>query len=199
MGEYSVVQVGNPVLRRRAAEVPAQDIVSETMGRLIQRMWATLAEVPGVGLAAPQIGEPSRVIVVQDLARFHETISADHLIERERNTIEPYVLINPEISPVGDAKRTFFEGCLSIEGYVAAVDRHLEVDLSFVDPAGQEHRRRVRGWHARILQHEVDHLDGRLYVDRMNPRTFCAQGEFPNYAAMPVEDAIRTLVEPGPE
>jgi len=199
MAEYSVVQAGDPVLRRRASEVPLQEIGAEPMSRLIQRMWATLAEVPGVGLAAPQIGESSRVIVVQDLAKYHETIPADHLIERERSTIEPYVLINPEISPVGDARRTFFEGCLSVRGYVAAVDRHLEVDLSFVDPEGQEHRTRIRGWHARILQHEVDHLDGRLYVDRMNPRTFCAQEEFSIYAAMAVEDAIRKLAEPGAE
>ncbi len=160
-------------------------------------MWATLAEVPGVGLAAPQIGESRRVVVVQDLPAFHETIPLDRMSERERTPIEPYVLINPRISPVGDATRTFFEGCLSVKGYVGAVERHLEVDLDFVDPAGHEHRRRVRGWHARILQHEVDHLDGRLYIDRMDPRTFCSQEEFPNYAGMPVDDAIRRLTAAG--
>jgi len=199
MGEHPVVQAGDPVLRRRASEVPAQEITADATGELIQRMWATLAEVPGVGLAAPQIGESRRVIVVQDLAKYHETISVDRMIERERTTIEPYVLINPEISPVGDAMRTFFEGCLSIKGYVAAVDRHHEVDLSFVDPAGQVHCRRIRGWHARILQHEVDHLDGCLYVDRMDPRTFCSQEEFPMYGAMSVDEAIRKLAGPATE
>ncbi len=138
-------------------------------------MWDTLEVVPGVGLAAPQIGDSRRVVVVKDPPEFVGRLSPSQQAERERVPIEPYVLINPELTVIGSETRAFYEGCLSVEGYVAAVERFREVEVRFVDVTGQVKRERVRGWHARILQHEVDHLNGTLYVDRMDTLTLCAE------------------------
>jgi peptide deformylase len=173
--EHRVVQVGTPGLRQRAIEVPTTEITSNDIKELIARMWDTLEVVPGVGLAAPQIGDSRRVVVVKDPPDFVERLSPSQQAERERSPIEPYVLINPELTVIGSEVRTFYEGCLSVEGYVAAVERFHEVEVRFVDATGQGNRHRVRGWHARILQHEVDHLDGTLYVDRMDSRSLCAE------------------------
>jgi peptide deformylase len=173
--EHRVVQVGTPVLRQRAMEVPATEFASDDIKELIARMWDTLDVVPGVGLAAPQIGDSRRVVVVKDPSEFVERLSPSQQAERDRVLIEPYVLINPALTVIGSETRTFFEGCLSVEGYVAAVERFHEVDVRFVNVTGQARRQRVRGWHARILQHEVDHLDGTLYVDRMDTRSLCAE------------------------
>jgi len=173
--EHRVVQVGTPVLRQRATEVPATEVASDNIKELIALMWDTLEVVPGVGLAAPQIGDSRRVVVVKDPPEFVERLSEFTQVERDRVPIEPYILINPELTVIGTETRTFYEGCLSVEGYIAAVERFHEVGVRFLDIAGQVKRERVRGWHARILQHEVDHLDGILYVDRMDTRTLCAE------------------------
>jgi peptide deformylase len=191
-----VVQIGTPCLRQRAVEVPSGDINSNPLSQLIGQMWATLKVAPGVGLAAPQIDESKRVVVVQDIPETWSHLTSEQVVERERTPIEPYALINPRLTPEGPERRTFFEGCLSVRGYVAAVERFLEVEIEFMDVSGRTCHNRVRGWHARILQHEVDHLDGILYVDRMITRTFCAEKLFPTYGSMPVEDAIRALASP---
>jgi peptide deformylase len=173
--EHRVVQVGTPVLRQRAIAVLSTEVASDDVKGLIARMWETLEVVPGVGLAAPQIGDSRRVVVVKDPPEFVERLSPSQQAERERVPIEPYVLINPELTVIGSEIRTFYEGCLSVEGYVAAVERFHEVEVRFVSVTGQAKRHRARGWHARILQHEVDHLDGTLYVDRMDSRSLCAE------------------------
>jgi peptide deformylase len=190
MVQWSVVQAGDPVLRRRAAEVPPDQITSRAVAQLVDRMWRTLDAVPGVGLAAPQIGEPWRVVVIHDLPEFVEHYTRLQLLEREREVVEPYVLVNPVISAVGYETRTHFEGCLSVEGYTAAVERFHQVDLSYDDLQGHQHRARVGGWHARILQHEVDHLDGLLYVDRMNTRTLCTTDNYAELADLATGEAV---------
>lgn len=190
MEDWTVVQVGDPVLRRRAAEVPNDAVTSPSTAELVDRLWQTLDAVPGVGLAAPQIGEPRRVVVVHDLPEFIERYTEAQLVERERRAIEPYVLINPVLHAVGYETRTHFEGCLSVEGYTAAVERFHEVDVEYLDLLGVQHHQRVNGWHARILQHEIDHLDGVLYVDRMNTRTLCAAEAYGPLAGLATAEAV---------
>ena len=92
--------------------------------------------------------------------------------KREREVVPVRVFINPTLKPIGSEKKTFFEGCLSVDGYTALVERWAEVEVSGLDEHGKPHTMRVRGWPARILQHEMDHLDGTLYVDRMVSRSF---------------------------
>lgn len=168
----SIVQSGHPVLRGRAAEVPVERIVTSEMQDLAKRMVDTMRAAPGVGLAAPQIGVPLRVIVLEDRSDFLTKLTPDEVRERERVAFPPRIIFNPVLGAAGGGRAMFFEGCLSVQGYVGLVERDLEVEVTGLDENAQPVRWKVRGWPARILQHEVDHLDGMLYVDRMLTRSF---------------------------
>lgn len=167
-----IVQSGTEVLRRRAQPVPLEHLQTPEFKELLERMFATMRAAPGVGLAAPQIGVGWRVFVVEDSPALMAGVSETELALRERVPVRPRVFINPTLTLIGDEQVTFFEGCLSVEGYAALVTRHREVEVSALDEKGQPFTWRVAGWPARILQHEFDHLEGTLYVDRMNPRSF---------------------------
>lgn len=168
----AIVQVGAPVLRERAVEVAPERIATPEIQNLIAAMIDAMRRAPGVGLAAPQLGVGLRILVLEDTAERMARLTADELRERERVPLPVRVFINPTLHPIGDETRTFFEGCLSVEGYTALVERHAEVEVEGLDEHGQPQTMRVRGWPARILQHEVDHLEGTLYIDRMATRSF---------------------------
>lgn len=163
MTPAEIVQTGNPVLRARAMEVPPERIPTPEFQALIATMIATMRAAPGVGLAAPQIGIPWRVIVCEDS------------MENEEMSRLPFptrVFINPELTVIGTETETFFEGCLSVAGYSAIVERAKEVEVKGLDEKGHAVAWRAKGWAARILQHEVDHINGTLYIDRMKSRSF---------------------------
>ena len=164
-----------------------ESLTTNETWRLIEDLRFNLAEKPGVGIAAPQIGVSSRVAIVQDPAAFHATLGRDRLAELERVPLDQYVLINPELEVVGDEIRTFFEGCLSVDGYRGLVCRHHRVRVRYLDPDGNRHDEVVSGWHARILQHEIDHLNGILYVDRMLPRSFMNVDHYERWAHVSTE------------
>ncbi|EFJ52012.1 hypothetical protein VOLCADRAFT_120388 [Volvox carteri f. nagariensis] len=175
----AIVQAGTPVLRQVAREVPPELLGSEWLRNLVATMTSVMRAAPGVGLAAPQIGEPWRVIVLEDREEYIVRQAAsgmyddDTLAAMERRAFGPLVLVNPRgLRPVGHEGAAFFEGCLSVRGYVAVVPRYRIVELEAVDPAGLPVVVRASGWMARILQHEFDHLQGILYVDRMAATSF---------------------------
>ncbi|MCY1068910.1 peptide deformylase [Nannocystis sp. RBIL2] len=186
-----IVQAGDPVLRSRAAELAVERIPTPEIQELVDRMIATMRAAPGVGLAAPQLGVPLRILVLEDRAELMARLTPAELRERERVELPVHVFINPVLRPIGDDRRTFFEGCLSVHGYTALVERHAEVEVTGLDRRGQPQTLRVRGWPARILQHEVDHLDGTLYVDRMLTRSF-STGETARarHAGRPIADIL---------
>ncbi len=186
-----IVQAGAVALRAVARAVDRRAVGSAELAGLIDALRAALDAAPGVGLAAPQIGVGLRVVLVQDPAEFQARVSEERLAELERTPLEPYVLVNPEIEKLGDEKRTFFEGCLSVEGYCALVERSRSVRVRWLDPQGQRHEAVRYGWHARILQHEVDHLNGILYVDRMYSRSFMTTTNYAAWVHQPL-DVIRT-------
>ncbi|MDQ1376729.1 MAG: peptide deformylase [Acidimicrobiaceae bacterium] len=188
----TILQVGAAVLRRRADHVDPDKLTSPKLGELIEVLRAGLVETPGVGLAAPQVGVSLRVALIQDPPQFHARVSEDRLAELERTAVEPYILINPEIEPVGDERRTFFEGCLSVDGYCALVERAKTVRVRWLDPSGDYHEALQSGWHARILQHEIDHLNGILYVDRMLPRSFMTTLNYADWVDEPL-DKVRAV------
>src|SRR5262249_53003470 len=126
----------------------------------------------GVGLAAPQIGLPFRVFVAEDPEPLRAGEEADERRGRGREPLPLRVFVNPVLRIIGAARATFFEGCLSVEGYTAMVERSLEVEVTGLDEKGAPSRLLAKGWPARIMQHEMDHLDGVLYVDRMLTRSF---------------------------
>jgi peptide deformylase len=187
----AIVQTGAPVLRARAVEVAPERIQTAEIQGLIKTMIAAMRAAPGVGLAAPQIGVSLRVLVLEDTAERMAKLTADEVRERERVEVPVRVFINPVLRPVGEARRVFFEGCLSVDGYAALVERYTEVEVSGLDERGQPQTMLVRGWPARILQHEVDHLDGTLYVDRMVSRSFSTGEQVKErFAGKPIAEVL---------
>jgi peptide deformylase len=166
-----IVQAGDPVLRRVARELTKEEIATPSIQQLIELMRDTMREAPGVGLAAPQIGESLQLAVIEDRAEYISDLSAEKLAERQRLSIPFHVIINPKLSFLGDASREFFEGCLSVKGFQAVVNRALSVRVECLNERGEELTIEAHGWYARILQHEIDHLNGHLYIDRMKTRT----------------------------
>ncbi len=167
-----IVQVGEPVLRQRARPLLLEEIALAETQQLIAWMHETMRDAPGVGLAAPQVGLPLQLAVIEDRAEYSKDIAADRLAERERQTVPFQVLINPRIVQQSDEQVEFFEGCLSLTGFSALVKRSRQVAVEYWDERGQPRRLEAQGWYARILQHEIDHLYGRLYIDRMEARSF---------------------------
>jgi peptide deformylase len=141
------------------------------MRDLIALMRETMRDAPGVGLAAPQIGLPLQLAVIEDREELFKGIDPAALAQRERRPVPFQVIINPAITVDGPDVE-FFEGCLSLAGFSAVVPRAQRARVECLDHNGEPVVIEASGWHARILQHEIDHLQGTLYVDRMLTRTF---------------------------
>jgi peptide deformylase len=142
------------------------------MHGLIQWMHETLRDAPGVGLAAPQIGESIQLAVIEDLPEYSRNLSAEQIADRERRALPFHVIVNPVLTPIGEPDVEFFEGCLSLSGFTAVVPRYRKVRVDCLDENATPRSIDASGWYARILQHEIDHLNGTLYIDRMYTRTF---------------------------
>jgi peptide deformylase len=188
-----IVSAGAAVLRAKAQPVPAALLATSALRELVRRMVGVMHDAPGVGLAAPQIGVPLRVFVAEDLERRIAELPADTRAARGRVALPLTVLVNPKVVPEGEERAVFFEGCLSVRGYAALVPRFQKVAVSGVDAEGRAVSLRLVGWPARIMQHELDHLDGTLYVDRMLSRSFATDAEASRLGAMPVEDVLNAL------
>ena len=141
-------------------------------------MRETLRDAPGVGLAAPQIGLPLQLAVIEDREENMKELSREVLAERERKPVAFHVIINPIMTLESAADVEFFEGCLSLPGLMALVPRAGKVKVECLDEHGQAKVIRASGWYARILQHEIDHLLGTLYVDRMRSLSLCTLENF---------------------
>jgi peptide deformylase len=167
-----IVQVGEPVLRQTARPLSIEEVSSDEMQHLIEWMRDTMRDAPGVGLAAPQIGLPIQLAVIEDRAEYSKAMPPDERAERGREAVPFQVLINPRIVERSEEQVEFFEGCLSLPGFSALVKRSRTVTVECLDERGAAKRFEAAGWYARILQHEIDHLGGHLYIDRMEPRSF---------------------------
>jgi peptide deformylase len=190
-----IVQAGDPVLRRRAHEVPPELLATPFVQQLIASMTHTMRAAPGVGLAAPQVGESLRIIVMEDdddkqLAAMSEA----RRTELDRRRLYHQVVVNPVIELLGGETEEFFEGCLSVDGYRAIVRRATRVRLTGVDERGEPVDLTLAGWPARIAQHECDHLDGTLYVDCMDSRTLTTAANLDRWwKARPATDVRRAM------
>ena len=131
-----------------------------------------MRNAPGVGLAAPQVGVPLQLAVIEDREEYQKKLTPAQLSERQRQPIPFHVIVNPRIISADNTGLEFFEGCLSVAGYSAIVPRARAVTVEYLDEHAESKRVEAVGWYARILQHEIDHLDGVLYVDRMRTSTF---------------------------
>lgn len=162
---------GEPILRQSSREVTREEILSVEIQQLIEQMRETMHKAPGVGLAAPQIGHGLRIAVVEDKPDYMKEIAPAILAERERAPVPFHVIINPKLTLEPAREANFFEGCLSLPGLTAMVARARRVKAECLNHRGELQTIHAAGWYARILQHEVDHLEGTLYVDRMEPRS----------------------------
>ena len=160
-----IVTVGDPVLRERAREVTAEQLRSEEVQRLIDDMIETKRAADGAGIAANQVGETLRVAVVE--------VEPGNPRYPYKPPVPLTVLVNPELEPVGDATVDIVEGCLSVPDLRGAVPRFETVRVRYLDRDGEPHEEVRRGLTAGTFQHEVDHLDGILFLDRVaDPTTF---------------------------
>jgi peptide deformylase len=173
-------QTGQPVLRKKAKVVSKKVLASKKTQELIDSMVDTLRDSPGVGLAAPQVGESLQIFIVEDLAKYHEQVPSDVLAAQERKPVALKVFVNPKLEVTEQDEALFFEGCLSVDGYMAAVPRTKTVRIQALDRHGKAIAYTAHGWFARILQHETDHLNGILLIDRMKTKSFMNIKNFNN-------------------
>jgi peptide deformylase len=157
-------------------------------------MRETMHEAPGVGLAAPQVGHPIQLAVIEDREEYHKDVAPEQLAAKERRRVPFHVLINPRVVWQSEDTREFFEGCLSLPGYTAIVRRAHAVRVECLDETGNSRSIEAKGWYARILQHEIDHLQGHLYIDRMETRSFSSLDNFSEFwKNLPPSDILREL------
>ena len=182
MSVRQVVEIGDPVLRQRARELSREEISSQEIQTLIDDLIETKRATNGAGIAANQVGEAVRVAIVE---------------VEENNPRYPYkppipltVIVNPTIEPAGDELIEINEGCLSVPDLRGSLKRHLEIRVGYLDREGNEHEEVTRGLTAGTFQHEVDHLDGVLFVDRADPRTFATWEQFDRHQR---EDFVRRV------
>jgi peptide deformylase len=161
MAILKVARMGHPVLRAKALPVPPDQIRSATVQRLIDDMFETMREYTGIGLAAPQVHEGVRIFV----AGVHGGPISEVLNDDENMPL--MALVNPEIAPISEATSEGWEGCLSIPDVRGLVPRATAIRVDAYDRTGKRVSFAAAGLTARVIQHETDHLDGILFMDRM--------------------------------
>jgi len=166
-----IAQIGEEVLRAPVHELSREEILSAKIQELIEHMRDTMRNAPGVGLAASQVGVPLQLAVIEDREEYHKKLTPTQLSERQRQPIPFHAIVNPRIVSADNTGIEFFEGCLSVAGYSAIVPRARAVTVEYLNEHAESKRVEAVGWYARILQHEIDHLAGVLFVDRMHTRT----------------------------
>ena len=191
--KLKILQIGEPILRQPARPLSKAEVRGAEVQQLIALMRDTMRDAPGVGLAAPQIGVSLQLAVVEDRAETLAALDPAALTEREREPVPFQVLINPKLTIVDPGSRVFFEGCLSAAGLVGCVPRAAAVRVECLNELAEPVTVEASGWHARILQHEIDHLHGRLCLDRMEIRTLMSADNYARYwSDRPVDEARQT-------
>jgi len=174
-------QVGEPALRQFARPLSRDEILSPPIQELIVAMRETMRDAPGVGLAAPQVGFPLQIAVIEDKQEYIDKLAAGQAAERSRKAVPFHVIVNPGVIAQEEDEEEqvpFFEGCLSLAGFTAIVPRAAKVRVECLNEKAEPVEITAEGWYARILQHEIDHLHGKLYIDRMYSRTFMTVENF---------------------
>lgn len=158
MSILKVARMGHPVLRQRARPLEPHEITAPATQQLIDDLIETMREYQGIGLAAPQVHQSVRVFVAG---------YEDETVDRERAPLRIIALVNPEVEPIGRETIEDWEGCLSIPEIRGRVPRARQVRVRAFDREGRQIELKAQDYFARVLQHEADHLDGVLFIDRM--------------------------------
>ena len=188
MSVLGIATVGHPVLRERAREISAEELRSPEVQRLIDDMIETKRAAAGAGIAANQVGETLRIAIVE--------VEAGNPRYPYKPPVPLTVMVNPVLERLGDETVEINEGCLSVPDLRGTVDRHVAVRVRYLDRDGAEHEEVRRGLTAGTFQHEVDHLDGVLFLDRVrDPSTFSTWEQFDRHQRAAFEARARALVE----
>ena len=173
MTTLPIIQIGHPTLRQRAREVGADELETPQLQRICDDLVETMRAANGAGLAAPQVDIPLRIFAVE---------IGDNPRYPYKPRLELRVLVNPVVRPISDETYASYEGCLSIPDLRGLLPRRAEVEVTYLDPEGTEHVERFGGLSAGTMQHELDHLDGILFPDRVeDPTTLCTWEMFRAY------------------
>ncbi len=186
MSVRRIVAIGHPALRERAREVTAAELPSPEVQGLIDDLIETRRSANGAGLAANQVGETLRIAVAE--------VEGTNPRYPYKPPIPLCVIVNPVIAPVGDERMGINEGCLSVPDLRGSLERHAAVRVRYLDRHGRERDEVKRGLTAGTFQHEVDHLDGVLFVDRADPRTLSTWDQFDLHQRAEFEERARAIV-----
>lgn len=193
--KVNIVQAGHPALRQPARELSVEEILSPEIQNLIQEMKTTMRAAPGVGLAAPQIGKFLQLAVIEDMDL--SQLTQEELKIRDRTPVPFHVIINPRIHLDNSEPVAFFEGCLSLNGYIAIVPRAKSVTVECLNERAEPVTIHAKGWYARILQHEIDHLNATLYIDRAQLQTYMSlENYFALWKGKSVAEIQESLIQP---
>jgi peptide deformylase len=183
-----ITTVGDPVLRRRAQEVTEDELASPAVQAFIDDLVETKRAANGAGLAANQVGDLRRIAVVE--------VEPGNPRYPNKPAFPLTVLVNPELEPLDDETFEVNEGCLSVPGLRGALPRFAGVRVRFLDRNGERRELAVRGLTAGTFQHEVDHLDGVLFLDRVaDPASFTTWEQFERFGREEFEAQARRIVE----
>jgi peptide deformylase len=151
MAVLPIITIPDAVLRKNAAQI---ERVDTTLLKLAEDMLATMYDAPGIGLAAPQVGILSRLIVMDP--------------SRDEEPKQPLIMVNPVILELGTEMRTHEEGCLSIPDFTAEIERPAMTRVSYIDTEGKQQEKTLEGIWSTLVQHEIDHLNGVLFIDYLS-------------------------------
>lgn len=182
-----IVELGDPVLREPAREVTPSELASPEVQKLIDDMIETKRAANGAGLAANQVGVPVRIAVIE--------VEPGNPRYPYKPPVPLTVIVNPVIEPAEAETVVINEGCLSIPNLRGDLERHLGVRVSYTDRDGTEHSEVRRGLTAGTFQHEVDHLDGILFIDRADPRSLSTWAEYERRRKPEFEAKAREIVD----
>jgi len=182
-----IAQIGHPVLRQRAREVRRDELLSDALQRFVDDLVETMRDANGAGLAAIQVHQPVRIFAVE---------VKDNPRYPYKPNIPLTIVVNPVITPLTEETFENYEGCLSVPNLRGIVHRFAEVRVTGWDREGKPYERLARGLTAGTFQHENDHLDGTIFVDRVkDPKTLCTWAEFDRYHKQPFVERIVPFVK----
>ena len=187
MAIRKIAQIGHPVLRQVARPVSVEELAAPATQQLIDDLIETKRAANGAGIAAPQVGEPLRIALAE--------VEPDNPRYPYKPPIPLTVFVNPRLEPLDDETATINEGCLSIPNLRGELERYVNVRVTYLDRDGVERSDVRRGLTAGTFQHEVDHLDGILFVDRADPRSLTTWEQYERHGREDFERRARDLVE----
>ena len=182
-----IAQIGHPVLRQRARELTREELASEATQRFIDDLIETMRDANGAGLAAIQVHAPVRIFAVE---------VKDNPRYPYKPNVPLTIVVNPVIEPLTTDTFENYEGCLSVPNLRGIVDRFTQIKLTGWDRKGQEISREIRGLTAGTFQHEADHLDGMIFIDKVrDPKTLCTWAEFDRFHKQAFVERIVPFVQ----